>query len=118
MESRLPRTGRHATYDEIGYVFRFAKGRAYVIDPDDPCEECETVVALFPNQSPKEIDLKYTGHDRNEIEPGEDTIYGIYRRDGDRLILCLGRSGGDPGPSEFKTVKGQEAELLRLERVK
>ncbi len=56
------------------------------------------------------------GH-RDDIEPGGDTMRGIYRLDGDKLVICVGIGGGDR-PTEFKTTKDDQAFLDNLERVK
>ncbi len=101
----------------IGNLIRIDGEKLLMIYKNDPCETCEFVVTLFPNEDPKEIDLKYSGPDRDDIEPGGDTMRGIYRLDGDKLVICVGIGGGDR-PTEFKTTKDDQAFLDNLERVK
>jgi uncharacterized protein (TIGR03067 family) len=103
--------------DAVGDVYRFAGGKVLIMEKDDPCETCEFVVALFPDQNPKEIDFKYTGTELEDIAAGEDTMKGIYQLDADKFVLCIA-GGGDDRPTEFKTEEGQEPDLLVLKRVK
>jgi uncharacterized protein (TIGR03067 family) len=102
----------------VGDFVILEAGKGRFIDKDDPCDECEFVVAIFAEEDPKQLDFKYTGtKHREDIGPGEDTMHGIYRFDGDRLRICLG-SGGDPRPRDFKTKPGEETTLLVLRRQK
>ena len=108
---------REQDKDSKGFTIKFDSGKGFFIEEDDPCETCEFVVALFPDHDPKEIDFKYTGPDREDVGPGQDTMRGIYRLDGDTLVLCMG-GGGDERPTEFKAVKEQEVDLMVLRRVR
>jgi len=69
------------------------------------------------------LEVVATGDDivRDDVEPEEETIVetgdhmrGIYRLEGDTLIICF----GEERPTEFKTAKGQECCLFHLRRVK
>jgi uncharacterized protein (TIGR03067 family) len=100
----------------VGDFVVIEAGKGRFVDKDDPCDECEFVVAIFPDEDPKQIDFKYTGTEhREDIGPGEDTIHGIYEFRGDCLLICLG-SGGDPRPKQFKTKPDDETTLMLLRR--
>ena len=58
----------------------------------------------------KKFDAKVTS-------PDGTTIVGIYRREGDRLKLCLDLSG-DERPDDFKTRPGSNGILLVFKREK
>jgi uncharacterized protein (TIGR03067 family) len=100
----------------VGDIVSIAAGKGRFIEKDDPCDECEFVVAIFSDEDPKQIDFKYTGSEhREDIGPGEDIMRGIYEFDGDRLRICMG-SGGDPRPTGFKTKPGDDRTLMLLRR--
>ena len=99
----------------MGDTISVEAGKGRFIDKDDPCDKCEFVVAIFPDEDPKQIDFKYTGENREDIGPGEGTMHGIYEFDGERLRICMG-SGGDPRPKEFKTTQGEETTMMLLRR--
>ena len=62
--------------------------------------------AVDESTSPKRIDFD-DGH--------SPMIRGIYRLDGDELIIC-GNDPGDPRPTEFKTSIFRTAVLTKLQR--
>ncbi|HEY1599432.1 MAG TPA: TIGR03067 domain-containing protein [Pirellulales bacterium] len=103
--------------DAVGDVDRFVDGKVLLVEKDDPCETCEFVVALFPDEDPKQIDFKYTGPERDDIEPGKDTMRGIYQWQGEQLVICMGVGGGER-PTEFTAPKGTEFSLERLKRIR
>ncbi len=59
---------------------------------------------LNPKSSPKTIDLSIRGH----------TAYGIYKLDGDELVVCL--SMGGSRPQAFTTRGRNDAEMFTLRR--
>jgi uncharacterized protein (TIGR03067 family) len=63
---------------------------------------------LDASKSPREIDLESAG----------GTTRGIYRLNGGELTLCAATGEGNKArPTEFKTSKGSNALLMKLERV-
>jgi uncharacterized protein (TIGR03067 family) len=65
---------------------------------------------LDASKSPREIDLETAGG---------TTTRGIYRLRGGELTLCTATGEGNQArPTEFKTSKGSNALLMKLERVK
>jgi uncharacterized protein (TIGR03067 family) len=67
---------------------------------------------LTPGADPPAIDLTATtGPNRGKV------IRGIYRLDGDRLVLCLGEPG-QARPREFRSPAGSGHALIILKRVK
>jgi uncharacterized protein (TIGR03067 family) len=101
----------------VGDTLSISGAKARFIDKDDPCETCEFVVAVFAGEKPKQLDFKYTGKDRDDIGPGQDTMRGIYELEGDHLRICIG-SGGDERPKEFKTAAENDLSLMLLRRVR
>jgi len=64
-------------------------------------------VHLDPSRNPKWIDLVDKSHSK------EETRKGIYERDGDRVVICLGESGKDR-PIRFLSPKGSKAVVITL----
>jgi uncharacterized protein (TIGR03067 family) len=68
----------------------------------------EGTLTLNPTASPKQLTVKPTTE-------GSKALEGIYRFDGEQLVVCIG-GGKDPRPKEFKTEVGKSYGLLVLER--
>jgi uncharacterized protein (TIGR03067 family) len=65
---------------------------------------------LYPTQEPKAYDLEVVG---GPLE-GTKTL-GIYRFDGDKLIMCSSPAG-KPRPKEFSAAKGTDQLLIVWKR--
>ncbi len=76
-----------------------------------PTKQQGEVIALDPTTNPKRIDMKSTPEGR-EASVRE----GIYKLDGDSLILCLGK--GKNRPTNFDPPKEAGTTLTTLKRVK
>jgi uncharacterized protein (TIGR03067 family) len=63
---------------------------------------------LNPMASPKQITVKATGSSNSTLE-------GIYRFEGERLVLCMG-GGADQRPTEFSSKGARSYGVLVLER--
>jgi uncharacterized protein (TIGR03067 family) len=90
-----------AKLGEGAYVF--TKNRLKVTGAQESVAE----VTLRPDSKPKELDLKSI----EGVGAGR-TVFGLYRFDGDKLVLCI----GDIRPKEFSGEGA--AGLLILERRK
>ncbi len=69
-----------------------------------------TTMTIDPAAQPKAIDLVSDGGPQR----GEPVL-GIYRRDGDRLTVCMA-ARGDPRPSAFDAPKGSGRTLYVLRK--
>jgi uncharacterized protein (TIGR03067 family) len=66
-----------------------------------------------PGQKPAAIDTTMTaGPDKGKEEKG------IYKFDGDKLVLCFGHGDKAPRPKEFESKEGGKTELSVLKRAK
>ncbi len=85
-----------------------------VVSFNDPRAPGRASLVVDPQQSPKVFDL--TGLDG----VGKEKVsLGIYKFEGDHLIICLRNPDSTNGrPTEFKTEPGSESSLITLERVK
>ena len=84
-----------------GYIF--TKNQLKITGPVEGVAE----FTLRPDSKPKELDLKAI----KGVGKGK-TVYGLYRFDGEKLVLCI----GDVRPSKFSG--DDDAGLLVLERRK
>ena len=73
-------------------------------------------VKLDPNQVPKAIDLTPTGDFSGPLKG--KTYPGIYKIEGDKLILCLSIKPGSERPKKFDTVDNNLLVLDVYERSK
>lgn len=78
---------------------------------ENECPSCEFDFKLSPDESPKQIDMSAKLEDEDEVQ----TMKGIYRLDGDSLVICVGGGGGER-PTEFKG--DDDFCLIHLRRVK
>jgi uncharacterized protein (TIGR03067 family) len=90
-----------------GRVFRFADGKAEIVG----LREALTY-KTDPKADPPRIDLTTVGRDK------EETIPGIYRRDGDALVICFPKTGAGARPTKFESPAGSDIVLLTLKRDK
>jgi uncharacterized protein (TIGR03067 family) len=75
-------------------------------------EKSKGEYAIDPTKTPKEIDIKLM----DGAEKGK-TIKGIYKLDGDTLVICTSEPG-DARPKEFKATKQPQSILLTFKRIK
>lgn len=68
----------------------------------------QVAFVLDPTQSPKTIDLAGTENTGSK---------GVYMRDGNTLILCLGGPGSQVRPTEFSAAAGSGRLLITLQKV-
>jgi uncharacterized protein (TIGR03067 family) len=90
-----------------GRVFRFADGRVEIVGLRE-----ELTYATDPKPDPAHIDLTTVGR------PKEETIRGIYKRDGDTLVICFPKTGAGDRPAKFESPAGSDIVLLALKRDK
>jgi uncharacterized protein (TIGR03067 family) len=76
--------------------------------PPDRTIPREVAFVLNPTLSPKTIDLAGAANTGSK---------GIYMRDGDNLLICLGGPGSQIRPTEFTSLPGSGRVLLTLQRV-
>jgi RNA polymerase sigma-70 factor (ECF subfamily) len=108
--------GKALTKEEARTMRWVIKGNELTFgDTDHPGRERKKTFKLDPSKTPKELDL--TSLDGQEKGT---TAACIYRRDGDRLTICLPYFVKDPSirPTEFKAGADDGLMLLTLERVK
>jgi len=84
-------------------AYIFTKDRLKVTGPQESVAE----MTLRPDSKPKELDLKSI----EGVGAGK-TVFGLYRFDGEKLVLCI----GDVRPKEYSG--DGDAGLLVLERPK
>jgi uncharacterized protein (TIGR03067 family) len=60
-------------------------------------------------KEPAEIDIS---------PPGEGTLVGIYKLDGDTLTICLSEKGSTDRPTKFESPEGTNVMLITLKRIK
>jgi uncharacterized protein (TIGR03067 family) len=68
-----------------------------------------TAIRVDPTQHPAEIDI---------TTRFDEVLKGIYKFNGDRLILCLAKSEEDPKPTDFTAADGSNRSLIELELAK
>ncbi len=64
---------------------------------------------IDPAQSPKQMDI---------TTQFDTVLKGIYTFDGDRLLVCVGKTEDDPRPTAFEAPSGSDQMLYRLKMVK
>jgi RNA polymerase sigma factor (sigma-70 family) len=108
---KMESEGREATEDEVKKGKFVIKGdKLTTVRPDGFTSESD--ITIDPAQRPKTIDLvPQTGPD---TEKGK-TFRGIYKLDGDTLILCMNGPEMER-PKEFKTEAGTQVMLITLKR--
>jgi len=73
-------------------------------------------VKLDPTQMPKSIDITPTGDSAGPLKG--KTYPGIYKIEGDKLILCLSIKPGSERPKKFDTLENKQLILDVYERSK
>lgn len=105
--------------DDIGnshFLLGFGGGKAVQeYDFGDPSLEITWAVVLDPSATPKRIDLTGTDSSSSAVATGK-VWRGIYRLDGDRLILCFAELDAKARPSAFEPGRGRD--VYELKRVK
>jgi RNA polymerase sigma-70 factor (ECF subfamily) len=94
--------------EKMRWVFKGAELRS-TDTGGNPQVTC--TIKTDPNNKPKQIDLAII-----EGERKGETLQGIFKREGERLILCL-RDDAKGRPKEFAAKKDGGQSLITLERV-
>jgi uncharacterized protein (TIGR03067 family) len=77
-------------------------------------KELPITYKLNTSKNPKEIDM--AGKD---AKGKQETSYGIYKLEGDKLTICMADSDKmEDRPKEFKTTKASKATILVLQKKK
>jgi uncharacterized protein (TIGR03067 family) len=92
---------------EMKLVFGQPADDSMVMKFGDKGEKASTY-KLDPSKSPKEIDMQPSG--------GPKLAKGIYKLDGDTLVICANNQGDRP--KEFKADKASGTSVLTLKRDK
>jgi uncharacterized protein (TIGR03067 family) len=92
---------------EKGRVFRFADGKITMVGRREDVE-----YKLDPKADPPHIDLIPIGKEK------ADPILGIYKLDGDTLVICFPKGGKADRPAKFESPDGSQIVLLKLKREK
>lgn len=90
-----------------GNTFTFTKDKATLLERGYP--PVEFTYTLDPTQTPRRIDL-------TAGKGGAGMLKGIYKLEGDELVLCL--SLGGTRPTEFATKAGGDTETFTLRRIR
>ncbi|MDW8265371.1 MAG: TIGR03067 domain-containing protein [Gemmataceae bacterium] len=73
----------------------------------------EGTIKLDPSRKPAALELKITeGKDKGK------TQVGIYKFDGDKIIICLAQPGEKERPADFATTEDDDNILVVIRRVK
>jgi uncharacterized protein (TIGR03067 family) len=94
-------------------VYRFAADGTFQVFENGKAVGKPRTFRHDPAADPPTIDL-------NSPSPGptEPLVPGIYRVDGDRLLLCTPYPGGNPRPTAFDAAPGSRRILQEFKRVK
>ena len=105
--------GAQISKDDLPFRWTFRAGGKLVFADLKQGTESTSAFTLDASETPKEIDLTYEGH--AEALKGARQ-YGIYKLEGDELVLCLTQPGAaeEDRPKGFSTKEG-EVMLWRLE---
>lgn len=74
-------------------------------------DSMQLVYTLETDKAPKQLTCGFEGGPKNLDMPG------IYRLDGDSLIICLAMSDRTPRPTDFTTTKGDDRILIEYKRL-
>jgi uncharacterized protein (TIGR03067 family) len=99
----------HPRKDDVGGVMTF-KGDSMSLEP------YKATFKLDPATDPKQVDFTLT-ESPNEGEKGQVSL-GIYKLDGDKLIIHSAHPGATDRPTGFESKEGQASMVFTLERVK
>ena len=94
-QAEAMRAGMHLTFDGKSVVVAEEKG-------------ADVAYTARPKADPPEIDLT----------AGKDLIPGIYKVEGDTLLLCFPKAGGMGRPARFESPAGTTVVLMTLKRDK
>jgi uncharacterized protein (TIGR03067 family) len=90
---------------EKGRVFRFTDGKLVMVGRSE-----DIGYKLDPKPNPPHIDLIPIGKENG------DPILGIYKLDGDTLMICFPKGGRAERPTKFESPAGTRIVLLTLKR--
>ena len=104
------------SWEQLGQMLELSadwsfKGDKYTLNMGANLEEGS--IKLDTAKKPHTIDLKITGGNC----AGNDQ-FGIYKFDGDKLIVCLAWPGDKDRPTEFKSTADARTILITLKRPK
>jgi RNA polymerase sigma factor (sigma-70 family) len=99
----------HPNKDQVGDTMTF-KGDSMALTP------YKAEFKLDPATDPKQVDFTLT-ESPDPNQKGQVSL-GIYKLDGDKLILHAARPGAGERPTDFESKDGQVSMLFTLERVK
>jgi uncharacterized protein (TIGR03067 family) len=88
------------------------KGTKFLVKGKEVLE----ITAVDPTTTPKCIDFKAL-IDEGELAKGS-VIEGIYKLDGDNLVLAIYFEGGKQRPDKFESPENSKVIVVTLERVK
>jgi uncharacterized protein (TIGR03067 family) len=91
-----------------GNTFTFSKDKALLQERGHP--PIEFTYALDPTKTPKTIDLA--------TAKGSSNLRGIYKLDGDDLVLCLSLGGARPTEFTTRPGPGGDTETFTLKRIR
>jgi uncharacterized protein (TIGR03067 family) len=80
-------------------------------DPKTIDLTAQKTVSQGPSKGPK-------GKDKDKEKTVEEKMFGIYKVEGDKLIICLTEGKAEDRPKEFKTTEGGKAMMMTLQKKK
>ena len=104
----MERDGKQAPEEE-GKDIKVTFGADGKVTFKMPDKEITGTYKLDAAKKPKTITLEATD---------EKTLYGIYKLEGDKLMICAAEGSADDRPTEFTTKEGSKSRLVVLKREK
>jgi uncharacterized protein (TIGR03067 family) len=111
--------GMELPAESLGESMTFKKGKLTFRGNSEDAEPEVAHFRLDPACNPKVIDFDDSG---NNFKDAEAIVEGVYRLDGDTLLLCINWEGGEAvkgnRPTALESKEGAPARLITMKRQK